>query len=627
MSDVGVMKFLPLFQSFCEPQNFFSLSDTTAKFETLDDTAGLSRELFPPTLVSYSNLQQLSLLAELNVKRIKLSSYFSRIFLPNVQNLCLKNYGAVFHDLLFMIASLPMLADEDKDFVNLLKQTAFLPSNDDISAGDLVRLHRPADLYDPEEEELKQLLGDSFFPYDSFQREDVLVFLRSLGLRSSLDWEGIVSCALSIEQGVLGNPMAQQLRGESLLKFMDKHASRLFAAEAPKNDSDNSSGRRKSTGGFSLKSLLFGGKSANETNIAEPVPSSTKLPAAYIHELCGISWIPVLTDSPDPCLPWQAAYTTVVASPRESRPSTDAWLCSASLRLCRCQIFSKHLLYAFGWTAAIEFSVIAVQLRELAALYELVKKADHGLSNTAYQDLRERVTALIPILYQSLNAAAVQKKDELRFHLRDSAWVWVGDTFVRPSRVAFSSPINAAPYLYLVPQDLAVFRNLLSVFDVRMTFGALDYVEVLQQMAEESGVVVGKGDSADIGVPLPDVKLDVAISLIALLSSDGSGIESLNALNLTLYLPDNTNRLASSLALVLDDVPWLAGPEYSSVRAGIRFLHPNVAAKFASKMGVKSLRMLLVDRNAEQMFNVTESTIEAFGQVLPEISLDECRLY
>ena len=69
------------------------------------------------------------------------------------------------------------------------------------------------------------------------------------------------------------------------------------------------------------------------------------------------------------------------------------------------------------------------------------------------------------------------------------------------------------------------------------------------------------------------------------------------------------------MGLVLDDVPWLAGPEYASVRAGIRFLHPNVAAKFAFKMGVKSLRMLLVDRNVEQMFNASESTMEAFGQV------------
>ena len=622
-SDVGIIKFLPLFQSFCEPRDFFSLSDTTVNFETLDDISGLSVELFPPTLVRYSSSQQLSFLSELNVKRLKLSSYFSKIFLPNVQNLYSRNHHATCHDLLLMVASLPTLADEDKTFVALLKSTAFLPSNEEINAGDPVRLHRPMDLYDPEEEELKQLLGDSFFPYASFHREDVLVFLRSLGLRSSLDWEGIIACALSIEQGALGEPSVQQLRGESLLKFMDKHATRLFLTDVPTTDADNGASRRKSSGGFSLKSLLFGGKADSAAAPAESSSVTKKNPASYMNDLCAISWIPVLTDSPDPCLPWPVASIEGISSPRESRPVTDAWLCSASLRLCRCQIFSKHLLNALGWTTAIDHSVIAVQLRELAVLYERVKTADPngvaGLSTIAYQDLRERVTALIPILYQSLNATALQKKDEIRFHMRDSAWVWVGDSFVQPSRVAYSSPINAAPYLYLVPQDWAVYRNLLNIFEVRLTFGALDYIEVLQQMARQSAVEGGKysekDESKDFGAPLSESKLDLAISLIALLSSDGSGIESLNFLNLTLYLPDTTSRLAPSMGLVLDDVPWLAGPEYASVRAGIRFLHPNVAAKFAFKMGVKSLRMLLVDRNVEQMFNASESTMEAFGQV------------
>lgn len=81
-----------------------------------------------------------------------------------------------------------------------------------------------------------------------------------------------------------------------------------------------------------------------------------------------------------------------------------------------------------------------------------------------------------------------------------------------------------------------------------------------------------------------------------------------------IYVPDQCGRLLLASELVNDDVPWMAGPEYSSVRVGVNFVHPNISSKVAEKIGVRSLRMLLLNKNLDQLFSVTESSIEAFGQ-------------
>ena len=57
----------------------------------------------------------------------------------------------------------------------------------------------------------------------------------------------------------------------------------------------------------------------------------------------------------------------------------------------------------------------------------------------------------------------------------------------RRSQVAFTSPANAAPYLYAVPPDLACFATLLKRFGVRPSFGPSDFCHALRRLAVESG--------------------------------------------------------------------------------------------------------------------------------------------
>lgn len=58
---------------------------------------------------------------------------------------------------------------------------------------------------------------------------------------------------------------------------------------------------------------------------------------------------------------------------------------------------------------------------------------------------------------------------------------------LRPPQVAFTSPANAAPYLYAVPPDLACFDTLLRRFGVRPSFGPSDFCHALRRLAVETG--------------------------------------------------------------------------------------------------------------------------------------------
>ena len=105
-------------------------------------------------------------------------------------------------------------------------------------------------------------------------------------------------------------------------------------------------------------------------------------------------------------------------------------------------------------------------------------------------------------------------------------------------------------------------------------------------------------------------QIDLAVSLVTLLSAEGGH----NPLILPTYIPDNSDRLARSTDLVNDDVPWLVGPAFIQIRAGCRFVHPNVSSHVAQKLGVQSLRLTLIKQNLEQnLFDQTNTTNNGFS--------------
>lgn len=224
-------------------------------------------------------------------------------------------------------------------------------------------------------------------------------------------------------------------------------------------------------------------------------------------------------------------------------------------------------------------------------------------------EAKEIITTLVPQLYQKLNAVCGggvgQGKDAVLIReLQGQPWIWVGDTFVLCSRVAYVSSVNATPYLHQLPQDLRVYARLLGSFSIKKDFSSRDYIQVLREMYDASVLPLSQssttppvkmGGTAQISdsatsanitgtgavCVLSESRIDLAVSLVTLLSAEGG----INPDVLTIYAPDSTGRLAHSTSLINDDVPWLSGPECGASRVGCRFIHPNISSLVARKLG------------------------------------------
>jgi sacsin len=648
-----------------------SASDSSTRYGTIKDSSKLSSELFPSHILSYNTPQVLQLYRYAGVSVISRSSYFKETLLPNASELHTHLPNPVEQDLFEMMSGITLLLDEDRNFGHVLKDFSFVPNGVSLSCdlddaqgesegargdcGGGRRLFKPCELFDPDVHELDRLLDPSFFPSAEFQREDVLVHLRTVGLHSTLDWTGVIACAKSIESmaAPLSSSDVDENQSQERRSADDKH-------ERDCEDEHSSLSPRQERGACLFQYLIKNmGRLVGETSTnAKKRPSMFSLRGLFtsdhvekvdtftieksIHTLLRIAWVPVHQTPLDLFMPWPEGSSGVarhdVAAPIDCRPSSDAWWCSSSRYLALLPAQVAVMSKTFTWDTPLPITVIAKQLRDIAAKYEDMKgrrgeendSTKQAVTEADLQNSRETLSALIPVLYQRLNSVGINNFDDQKqivSILRSHPWIWVGDHFVHPNRVAFSATLSLTPYLYAIPQDLAVYSTLLNLFDVKESFTARDYVAVLHQMAGDTGAISSTASdnthNNQSQKALSDAQIDMAVSLVTLLSAEGGGgggEGSFRALDHTIYVPDHLGKLAVAATLVADDVPWMNGAEYASTRAGIRLCHPHISSKVASRVGVKSLRQMLVDRSVETLFVEEESAmhpskgiVEAFG--------------
>ena len=111
---------------------------------------------------------------------------------------------------------------------------------------------------------------------------------------------------------------------------------------------------------------------------------------------------------------------------------------------------------------------------------------------------------------------------------------------------AFSSPINASPYLFTVPPDLACFSNLLKSFGVRQKFGTTDFCEVLKRIKHQQ--------AEEQPPPLPFHEMtELTVAICQLLSDD-----VMRLADMEIYAPDAAGTLHVTTSMVYDDAPWLS---------------------------------------------------------------------
>ncbi|KAJ4822812.1 hypothetical protein Tsubulata_015814 [Turnera subulata] len=478
--------------------------------------------------------------------------------------------------MLSVLQNMPQLCVEDTSFRECLRNLEFVPTSSGVAKS-------PAGLYDPRNEELCALLEDSdSFPCDAFQEPNILDMLHGLGLRSSVSPETVIESARQVERLVREDQEKAHARGKVLLSYLEVNAMKWIPNQL--NDEQGTVNRI-----FSRAATAFRPRSL-KSDLEK-----------FWNNLRMISWCPVMVSAPFQTLPWPLVSSTV-APPKLVRLQTDLWLVSASMRILDGECSSTALSYNLGWLSPPGGSAIAAQLLELGKNNEIVTD----------QVLRQELALAMPRIYSIMqNLIGSDEMDIMKAVLEGSRWIWVGDGFATAEEVVLDGPIHLAPYIRVIPMDLAVFKELFLELGVQEYFKPIDYANILGRMA------VKKGSS-----PLDMQEIRAAILIVQHLAE-----VQFHEQEVKIYLPDISGRLFLASDLVYNDAPWLLGSDdldrsfigASSVALNAKktvqkFVHGNISNEVAEKLGVRSLRRILLAESADSMNLSLSGAAEAFGQ-------------
>ncbi|GJN26047.1 hypothetical protein PR202_gb13945 [Eleusine coracana subsp. coracana] len=178
-----------------------------------------------------------------------------------------------------------------------------------------------------------------------------------------------------------------------------------------------------------------------------------------------ICWCPVLVTAPSPALPWPSV-SSMIAPPKQVRMQEDMWIVSASSRILDGECNSSALSYSLGWSSSPSGSVIAAQLLELGKNNEIVTD----------QVLRQELALVMPKIYSLLaNLIGSDEMDIVKVVLEGCRWIWVGMDSQKLMKLFLSGHLHLAPYIRVVPVDLAVFKDLFLELGIKEHLHPVDY--------------------------------------------------------------------------------------------------------------------------------------------------------
>ncbi|KAL0905364.1 hypothetical protein M5K25_023777 [Dendrobium thyrsiflorum] len=517
-----------------------------------------------------SIIEEEILLRYFGIVRMPKSAFYKKYVLSRLDELQSDVRDAI---MLSILKELPQLCLDDSSFKESMRRLKFIPT----ASGSL---DCPESLYDPRVDELYALLEESnCFPGGLFGEHGVLDMLLCLGLRTSVSSDTIIKSARLVESLMREDQLKAFIHGTVLLSYLEVHANKWY-----KND------RRKGVNMVFSKSATSG-KPGN-------FPSQDGI-EKFWNDLKMICWCPVLESAPHAALPWPAV-SSMVAPPKIVRPKEDIWLVSASSRILDGECRSLALFSGLGWSSPPSGTVIAAQLLELGKNNEIVLD----------QILRQELAIAMPKIYSLLtNLIGSDEMDIVKAILEGCRWIWVGDGFSTVSEVVLHGQFHLAPYMRVIPVDLAVFRDLFLELGIPEYLKPADYANILCRMADKKG-----------HTPLDAHELRAAVSMVQHLAEI-----QFQHLDVKIYLPDFLSRLIPATDLVYNDAPWLldlgenaSGDEYSvslKPKNNIHnFVHGNISNDIAEKLGVSSLRRLLLAESSDSMNLSLSGVAEAFGQ-------------
>lgn len=568
-----------------------------------------------------------------------------------------------------ILSRLPALEKEYTGFGNIFKTSNFVKN----AAGGY---SKPVDLYDPMVPHMTALLPEDAFPSSVLYGEDsiTLASLRALDMKLKLNCDGILRAAESIHLAASRSPESSDSamtatapaisRATELLKYLDNNVESLLSECDPSYLRIWVRGQHKDVAAEHTDS---------DDEVDTPVLSlGHKLQGgSWGEKLRSMQWIPVLTKPGadhiwDKNLPWpDTLHKCALAVGLNCALPKNRWLCSSTYRIISQDVKSSLLCNLMGWDRAVPGNSVAQQLLHfvdtfLCRLQNCTDSSDQAVTHEHYY-------TIIPRLYEALVASMMS--EERRYveiwlrALRNKPVVWIGSTFVEPTRVAFQklSSVDTEPFLYTVKGELLSYSKLLKEVGVRETFDANDIAVIMRELF---------GTYKDM--PLLEAKLDMCIGLINILirlthskaaamrdanippltpqatvessSVDGDdaaaehGVEDENQIDElsavapvnmedvevdeywkqalgslgAIYVPDLNGILAPAPILCFDDASWAFNAVHERSMAGsrgesqFRFVNKRLNNSTAKLLGVRSLR--------EQLFSGDEV-------VCPSVSL------
>ncbi|KAK9274779.1 hypothetical protein L1049_022031 [Liquidambar formosana] len=524
-------------------------------------------------IISSSKNEEEILLRYYGIERMGKARFYRQQVLNRIRELQSEVRDSI---MLSVLQDLPQLCVEDTSFRECLRNLEFVSTPSGA-------IKCPVVLYDPRNEELYALLEDSdCFPCGVFQESGILDMLQGLGLRTSVSLETVIQSARQVERLMHEDPQKAHSRGKVLLSYLEVNAMKWLPDLS--NNNQGTVNRMFSRAATALR----------PRNLKSDIDK-------FWNDLRMICWCPVLVSAPFQTLPWPIV-TSMVAPPKLVRLQTDLWLVSASMRILDGECSSTVLSYHLGWSSPPGGSVIAAQLLELGKNNEILND----------QVLRQELALAMPRIYSILTSLiGSDEMDIVKAVLEGCRWIWVGDGFATSDEVVLNGPLHLAPYIRVIPVDLAVFRELFLELGIREFLKPTDYANILCRMAMK------KGSS-----PLDAQEIRAAILIVQHLAE-----VQFHEQEVKIFLPDVSGRLIPASDLVYNDAPWLLGSEdpdssfggasgvaLSAKRTVQKFVHGNISNDVAEKLGVCSLRRTLLAESADSMNLSLSGAAEAFGQ-------------
>jgi hypothetical protein len=191
----------------------------TGTWYVLEDASEEDKMFMTSDFLKGSSSKEAAFLIELGAKKMKRAEFFIKVIVPQLSTTSATTRNTMIQR---MLLEFPSLSSRDPTFKESLMNAKFIPSAESQT------LRSPFELYDPEVPQLLTLMDHDSFPEEFFMDPNLLLSLRSLGLRSTLTWEVVLDCANSISHQGSTDPTTAKTRGRELLTFLDMNVDTYF---------------------------------------------------------------------------------------------------------------------------------------------------------------------------------------------------------------------------------------------------------------------------------------------------------------------------------------------------------------------------------------------------------------